>query len=405
MTEQQLYALKPALAAFLDRFLFCCAYTQTFAHLGTYVHGLLADLPRKSVEPIALQAGTPVRTLQEFLKDHAWDAAAVRDRLQRQAAGALAALPGDDGLGVVGLIDETSAVKQGTKTPGVQRQYLGCVGKVDNGIVTVHLGVCKGRYKTLLDADLYLPESWDQDRDRCRAAGIPDAVVYRPKWQIALGQLDRAAAHGVRLDWLTFDAEYGKCPGFVAGLDERRLAFVGEVPRSLSCLAAVRSGRRPDAATPGRAAEEVVRASAAFRGQSWQVLHLARETLPEQVWRVKAARVWLSSAAGWSAGTYGLIWASNDETGEEKFFLDNAPAAVPLATRVRVAFRRACVEHCFRVCKSELGFSHFEGRNYTALLRHLSLCLVALQFVADHTERLRGEKPGGDAGAGVPGAA
>jgi SRSO17 transposase len=405
MTEQQLHALGPALAATLDRFLFCCAYTQTFAHLGTYVKGLLSDLPRKSVEPIALQAGTPARTLQEFLKDHAWDAAAVRDRLQRQAAQALPALPGDDGLGVVGLIDETSAVKQGTKTPGVQRQYLGCVGKVENGIVTVHLGVCKGRYKALLDADLYLPASWDRDRDRCRAAGIPDEVVYRPKWQIALGQLDRAAAQGVRLDWLTFDAEYGKCPGFVAGLDERRLAFVGEVPRSLSCLAAVRSGRRPAAPTTGRAAEEVVRVSAVFRGQPWRVLRLARETLPEQVWRVKAARVWLSSGGGWSAGTYGLTWASNDETGEEKFFLDNAPAEVPLEVRVRVAFRRAAVEHCFRVCKAELGFSHFEGRNYTALRRHLSLCLVALQFVADHTERLRGEKPPGDAGAGVPGAA
>src|SRR5215813_10034025 len=113
MTEQQLHALGPALADFLDQFLFCCGYTQTFAHLGTYVRGLLSDLPRKSVEPIALQAGTPVRTLQEFLKDHAWDQAAVGELLQRHAAQTLAALP-DDGLGVVGLIDETSAVKQGT---------------------------------------------------------------------------------------------------------------------------------------------------------------------------------------------------------------------------------------------------------------------------------------------------
>src|SRR5690349_17689453 len=73
MTEQQLRALGPALADFLDQFLFCCGYTQTFAHFGTYVRGLLSDLPRKSVEPIALQAGAPVRTLQEFLKDHDWD--------------------------------------------------------------------------------------------------------------------------------------------------------------------------------------------------------------------------------------------------------------------------------------------------------------------------------------------
>jgi SRSO17 transposase len=404
MTESQLRALEPALATFLGRFLFCCAYTQTFGHLGTYVRGLLSDLPRKTAEPIALQAGTPARTLQEFLKDHDWQADGVRARLQRHAAALLPALPADD-LGTVGLIDETSARKQGTKTPGVGRQYLGCLGKVDNGIVTVHLGVCRGTYQALLDFDLYLPQDWDDDRKRCREAGIPDDVVYRPKWEIALGQLDRADGHGVRLDWLTFDEEYGKRPGFVAGLDERKLRFVGEVPKSFSCLAAVRSGRRPEAGTKGRPAEEVVRGASAFRGQAWRVLRLGRRTLEDQVWRVKAARVWLSSAAGWSAGTYWLIWASNDATGEEKFFLSNAPADAAVEVLVRVAFRRACVEHTFRVCKSELGFTHFEGRNYVALLRHLSLCLVALAFVAEHTERLRGEKPGGDGGAGVPGAA
>src|SRR5947209_9834495 len=106
MTEQQLQALEPALASFLEEFLFCCAYTQTFGHLGTYVRGLLSDLPRKSVEPIALKAGTPVRTLQEFLKDHAWDFAAVRRRLQAEAATSLPPMPADD-LGTVGLIDET----------------------------------------------------------------------------------------------------------------------------------------------------------------------------------------------------------------------------------------------------------------------------------------------------------
>src|ERR1700730_16321256 len=153
MTEQQLQALEPALAGFLDEFLFCCAYTQTFDHLGTYACGLLSDLPRKSVEPIALKGGTPVRTLQEFLKDHLWDFAAVRQPLQPRAAARLPIVPADD-LGSVGLIDETSVRKQGTKTPGVGRQYLGCVGKVDNGIVSVHLGVCRGTYQSLLDFDL-----------------------------------------------------------------------------------------------------------------------------------------------------------------------------------------------------------------------------------------------------------
>jgi SRSO17 transposase len=403
MTEQQLRALEPALAAYLETFLFCCDYTQTFAHLGTYVRGLLSDLPRKSVEPIALKAGTPVRTLQEFLKDHAWDGDRARDRLQGHTAALLPALPEDD-LGVVGLVDETSVVKQGTKTPGVQRQYLGCVGKVQNGIVTVHLGVCRGAFKSLIDADLYLPESWGQDRPRCRAAGIPDAVVYRPKWQIALEQLDRARANGVRLDWLTCDEEYGKRPGFVAGLDERGVRFVGEVPRSFSCLAANRAVRRPDEQVKGRPAEEVVRHSSVFRSQPWRVLRLPRQTQADQVWRVKAAQVWLSGAAGWSGRAYWLVWASSDATGEEKFFLSNAATDAAVGVLVRVGFRRANVEHAFRVCKGELGFTHFEGRSYTALLRHLSLGLVALGFVAEHTAGLRGEKPAVEHGAAVPGA-
>src|SRR3954447_9111130 len=284
MTEQQLRALGPALARYLDRFLFCCAYTQTFAPLGTYVRGLLSDLPRKTCEPIALQAGTPVRTLQEFLKDHDWDADQVRGLFQRHAAGVLAGLP-DDGLGTVGLVDETSTAKQGTKTPGVQRQYLGCLGKVDNGIVTVHLGACRGKYKALLDGDLFLPEGWSDDRPRCRQAGIPDDVVHRPKWQIALEQLDRARGNGVALDWLTFDEGYGQVPAFLYALDGRGQRFVGEVPRTFSCLAATGAARRPEAAAAGRPAEEVVRAGAAFRGQPWRVRRLARATLEDQVWR------------------------------------------------------------------------------------------------------------------------
>src|SRR5436190_5203963 len=151
MTEQQLAELEPALAAFLGRFPGCCVYRPTFVHLGTYVRGLLSDLPRKSAEPIALRAGTAVRTLQEFLKDHAWDFAAVRDRLAAFALEQIARADDPRGLGTVGVIDETSSVKQGDKTPGVQRQYLGCVGKVENGIVTVHLALAKGRFKTLID--------------------------------------------------------------------------------------------------------------------------------------------------------------------------------------------------------------------------------------------------------------
>jgi SRSO17 transposase len=405
MNDKDLRALGPALGKYLDRYLFCCGWTPTFAHLGTYVRGLLSDLERKTCEPIAKKAGTPVRTLQEFLKDHEWDQDRVKQLHQQHAVELLGQADEPDDLGTVGLIDETSAAKKGDKTPGVQRQHLGCKGKIDNGIVTVHLGVCRGRYKTLIDSDLFLPEAWSNDRPRCREAGIPDSVVHREKWKIALEQIDRAKGNGVSFDWMTFDEGYGQSPAFIAGLDDRKLRFVGEVPRTLSVLAVNRQGNRPDKTVKGRPAEEVVRTASLFRSQSWQVYRLPRQTMQDQVWRVKAAQVWLHGKKGWSERTYWLIWASNDETGEEKFFLSNAPEDAKVETLIRVGFRRWNVEHSFRVAKSELGFTHFEGRNYTALLRHMSLCLVAMGFAAEHTERLREKKSGGDTGAGVPGAA
>jgi SRSO17 transposase len=400
VTEEELDGLGAALDDFLQPYLYCCGYTQTFGHLHTYCRGLLSDLKRKSAEPIALASGCAVRTLQEFLRDHQWQHTQVREQLQRDVGAELAGLP-DDGLGNVGLIDETSALKSGDKTPGVQRQYLGCVGKIDNGIVTVHLGVCKGRYKTLIDAELFLPEDWANDRERCQAAGIPEDMKYRPKSAIALEEVDRAKANQVQLDWLTFDEGYGKAPEFVGGLDERKLRFVGEVPKSLSCLAVNGSGQRPDAQVKGQRAADVVRQSPAFLKQPWLKVQLARQTVGPQVWEVKAAQVWLRQDQAWSPRTYWLIWARNVVTGEEKYFLSNAPTDAKLQTLVRVAFRRWNVEHTFRVGKSELGFTHYEGRNYTGLMRHQTLCLLMLTFVAGHTERLRGEKSGGDDGASL----
>src|SRR5262249_57240415 len=131
------------------------------------------------------QPGPPPRSVHEFVKAGLWDQAGLTDAVQRSVRAALADRPADP-VGTVGIIDETSALKSGHKTPGVQRQYLGCVGKIANGIVSVHLGVCRGRYKTLLDSELFLSEDWAADKDRRAEAGIPTDVTHRPKWQIAL---------------------------------------------------------------------------------------------------------------------------------------------------------------------------------------------------------------------------
>ena len=123
-----------------------------------YVRGQLSDLPEKSVEPIALEAGVAPRTLQEFLSQLKWDEDRMRDRLQHVVAAEHA------GPHTIGIIDETSDVKKGDKTPGVQKQWSGRLSKTENCIVTVHLGFARGDFHCLLDGELFLPERWDVDR-------------------------------------------------------------------------------------------------------------------------------------------------------------------------------------------------------------------------------------------------
>jgi SRSO17 transposase len=398
MTPEQIQELGPAFAAYLLQFFPCCAYPQTFHLLEVYCRGLLSDLPRKSAEPIALAAGTAVRTLQEFLNDHVWHYRLVRDTLIEHVAATLPHI-GADELGTVGLIDETSTVKKGIKTPGVQRQWCGERGQKENCIVTVHFGVARGRYKTLLDADLFLPQSWDQDRARCREAGIPDTLAYRPQWQIACRQVLRARALGVDLDWLTFDEGYGSKPGFLRDLDEPGVPYVGEVPRSFACFTAP-----PARGETGHRADDLVRHRPAFYRQPWQTFALARQTVGEQCGQAKSAPIWVKCDGVALAEPHWLIWARNERTAEEKYFIAGGAEGASLGVRLRVGFSRWNVEHGLRVSKSELGFRHFEGRSYVGLMRHLMLCLVTLTFAAGRGADLRGEKPGGDDGASLRGA-
>src|SRR5262249_49552168 len=302
MTEQEIAGFGPAFANYLGRFRACLGQKRTASHFDTYCRGLLSDLPRKSVEPIALEAGTAVRTLQEFLVTARWEQEQARDTLQRHLAATVAGVPAD-ATGTVGVIRETSCRKWGEQTPGVQRQYLGCVGKVDNGIVTAHVGVAKGCFQTLLDADLYLPQSWDQDRPRCQAAGIPDDVRYRPKWRIALDQVARLSSNGVPFDWLIFDEGYGAAVPFLNILNLVKQRFVAEVPVNFMVRNAMTS--KP------RRADERLSAAKAKKGRRYRLKH---QTVKDSVWRAVEAIVWVAEHP------HRLIVAINEATAEVKYF-------------------------------------------------------------------------------------
>lgn len=404
MTAEQVAELGPAFTDYLRGFRPCFVTSNTFAHLGTYCRGLLSDLDRKSVEPIALAAGSAVRTLQEFLTHHVWDHDALLARIQRRIVTEHLPAPesrADDELGVVGLIDETSVPKKGDKTPGVQRQYCGALGKVENCIVTVHLAVKHGSFLALLDSDLFLPEqSWDLDRGRCRAAHVPEDITYRPKWMIALEQLDRATANGVRFDWLTFDEGYGGKPEFLRLLDERGLHYVAEVPRNFTCWPTLPKYDSRQAPFAAKRADNAATWGKPFLRQEWRTVELDRQTLPAQSWKVKAAQVYLQRQDGRPTDrTYWLIVARNVQTDETKYFISNAPPQTKLLTLLKVAFSRWGVEHAFRLVKTEVGLGHFEGRSWRGLLRHMILCQAVMLFVAEQTTRLRGEKSAADDGA------
>ena len=207
-------------------------------------------------------------------------------------------------------------VRQGDRTPGVQRQYLGCVGKTQNGIVTVHPAVARGRFQARLDAELYLPASWDADRDRCRDAGIPDEVTYRAKRRLARGLLGRADGNGHRLDWVVFDEGYGGKPEFLAARGPTGQRYVGEVPANL----AVRVGRSA-AATAARG----VFARPAARRVRARAFRAGHETGPVSAWQAKGARVQLGHDR---RPGHRLVVARSRSTGEVKYFITNAPAGV-----------------------------------------------------------------------------
>jgi SRSO17 transposase len=407
MTEEQIAGLVPALRDHLRSYNRFLGREPIIGHIGMYCRGLLSDLPRKSVEPIALAAGAGVRSLQLLLSQHEWDEAGLRDAMQRRIVQEHLPAPGQqriDAVGVVAWIDETSVAKKGNKTPGVQRQYCGSTGKIDNCLVSVHLSVEYGGFSSIVDSDLYLPQSWIDDPERCREAGIPADLPFRTKSQMALEQVKRAVGNGMRLDWIGFDEGYGGNPSFLLGLEAMGQTFIGEVPKTFHCFSGppkYQSLQRPYVAKEAR---NLVAHGKTFAGKSWKSYRVAHKTVADSLWKVKTGRVHISVEGVCHDRAYWLIVAKNTGTGEIKYFISNAPERTSVKRMLEAAFSRWGIEHLFRVAKTEIGLGHYEGRHYRGLLRHLMLCQLTLLLVAEQTTRLRGEKPAVDEGAGGPGA-
>lgn len=420
MDAARIRQLGSKLNRFLKHFDDCFSRKDTRGHLPVFVKGQLSDLPEKSVEPIAVEAGVAPRTLQEFLSLLKWNEDRMRHRLQTMVRDEHA------GPHSIGIFDETSDAKKGDKTPGVQKQWCGRLGKTENCIVTVHLGYAVEDFHCLLDGELYLPESWANDRQRCREAGIPDTMVYRPKWQIALELYDRAVANGIAFEWTTFDEGYGGKPEFLRRLTARRQHYVGEIPRSFTgWLKAPRVVTRPyHAHRRGRgrsvprlaggspraiAVDEMLNAPA-LRDLPWQRWRVKDGEKGPIVWECKHALFYPKDENGLPGTAQHLLIARNVlDPSEIKFFISNAPAGTGVGILLKVAFSRWRIERCFEDQKGEIGLDQYEGRRYLGLKRHLILSSVSYLFLARVREEWAGEKsrangvpaPYGDRGAGA----
>jgi SRSO17 transposase len=408
MDAAEIRRLKTKLLKYLREYRDCFGRSDTRGHLTTYVEGQLSKLDRKSVEPIALAAGVPPRTLQQFLNSLEWDQEQLIDTLQWRVA------RDHTSDRSIGLIDETSCPKKGDKTPGVQRQWCGATGKKDNCLTTVHLGYAVDDFHCLLGSDLFLPESWAEDRPRCRSAHIPDEVVYRPKWQIALELFDRARANGVSFRYLTFDEGYGGKPEFLRQLDAREQHYVAEVPRTFTGWLSApyvtdrpyrRHGRGRGRAMPrlgaGSAAAQSVEHhlnwTPDLKDQAWTRFRIKDTQKGPMVWEIKHVQLTPKDENGLPATAMHLIMARNvREILDVKYFVSNAPPETPVKELLHVAFSRWRVERCFEDQKTELGFDHFEGRSYRGLIRHQAVTAVSHLFLSEMRQQLRGEKPGVD---------
>ncbi len=397
MDNEQLASFEPALARFLEKIRHCFKRDKTFGYMQKYMLGLMADLKRKSIEPIALASGVAVRTLQEFLAFFSWDHELADKTLVRQV------VDRQYGKRSIGVLDASAHAKQGKHTPGVQRQWCGETGKKDNCVVGQHLlytdNDAKNPFSCVVASDLFLPKSWDEDRDRCKRAGIPDEITYRPKWKIGIEQIERTMAQGLRFDYVSYDEDYGKVPEFVYELDRLGQNGIGEVPCNFRVWVKRPACKSHRAEHASHRVDNIISHSPAFYGQSWRKIIIKDTTRGQCIWHVKSAQIYLVKHKDGKAycpiptdRTYWLIVAKNLKTGEIKYFVSNAPPKEKLETLMEIAFSRWHVEKWFERAKQECGFGAFEIRTYTSLIRHWLASRLAMYFLSDQTNRLRKKK-------------
>ena len=333
-----------------------------------YLQGLLCPVERKNGWQLAENAGdrTP-DGVQDFLARMRWDADQVRDDLRAYVIEHL----GD--AGAVLVLDETGFVKKGTKSVGVQRQYSGTAGRIENCQIGVFLAYAGRHGHALIDRALYLPERWTKERARCAAAGVPEEVIFTTKPKLGQRMLARAFAADVPCAWVVGDSVYGADYALRRFIETHGRGYVLAVTRAQHLgLKPVRDWLEDVPAT-GWARLSAGEGAKGPRLYDWA--HLPYRS---------------QAAAGWQKGL--LIRRKITKPDEFTFYLTLAPTTTALADLVQVAGARWTIEACFEAAKGEVGLDQYEVRSWTGWHRHITLAMLAHAYLAVIRRAAGGEK-------------
>jgi len=338
------------------------------ARAGRYLAGLLAGVERKNGWQLAEQTGERSPDgVQRLLRTARWDADAVRDDLRRYAVERL----GDERAVLV--VDETGFLKKGAKSVGVQRQYSGTAGRIDNCQVGVFLAYAAPAGTAFLDRALYLPRGWADDPARRAEAGVPADAEFRTKGQLARAMLERAFAAGVPAAWVTGDEVDGGDGGLRRWLEAEGRAYalavranerlwVGDGTGTLRQEAlGVLAQRIPDAAW--------ARLSGGDGAKGPRLYDWAWELVPR----------WTDHEGPWRQ--WALVRRGIADPAEVAYYLVFGPAATTLEQAVRVVGTRWAIEAGFERAKGEVGLDQYEVRRWDGWHRHVTLCLLAHAFL------------------------
>jgi SRSO17 transposase len=381
--EGMLDRLRPFAQPFLD----CLGRSEQRDHGRTYLSGLLSDLERKNTEAIANRFDQDRRGLQNFLGVSTWDHDPLLEELARQVGRELA-----DPNAVL-VFDPSGFAKKGDQSVGVARQWLGRLGKVDNGQVGIYLAYVSATEHALVDVRLYLPKEWAQDKKRCANAGVPAGTRYRTRHDLALDML-RSRGPLLPHGWVAGDDEMGRSSRFRHDLRQAGERYLLAVPsnttvRDLDAPAPAWSGR---GRRPKRRFEQVQDWAKAVPDGAWTRVDV-RDGEKGPVWvELVATRVQArTDTRAVGPDELLVVIRSPDESGGWKYdyYLSNADRQTPLADLARVANAEHRVEECLKRAKSEAGLADYEVRSWEGWHHHQTLSMVACWFLVK--EALRGK--------------